>query len=115
MPDKDSFSLAKGTPSSPSVADRKSGMQGEEPVSILRLALYFLKIGAMGFGGGMAVVALIERECVRRRCVEAEEFLHGVGLGQILGPIAVNAALFVGYRLYGFWGGLVAVSTRKTS
>jgi hypothetical protein len=79
MPDKDSLSLEKDTPSSPSVADRESGMQGEEPVSILHLALYFLKIGAIGFGGGMAVIALIERECVRRRCVEAEEFLHGVG------------------------------------
>jgi chromate transporter len=108
MPDKDSLSLEKDTPSSPSVADRESGMQGEEPVSILHLALYFLKIGAIGFGGGMAVIALIERECVRRRCVEAEEFLHGVGLGQILGPFAVNAALFVGYHLYGLLGGLVA-------
>jgi chromate transporter len=55
------------------------------------------------------VVALIERECVtRRRCLEAEEFIHGVGLGQILGPFAVNTAFFIGYRLFGLWGGFVA-------
>jgi chromate transporter len=78
---------------------------------LLYLAAQFLKIGAIGFGGGMAVIALIERECVRRRkCVEADEFLHGVGLGQILGPFAVNAVLFVGYRMAGFLGGLVAAT-----
>ncbi len=77
--------------------------------SLWRMALVFLKIGAIGFGGGMAVVALIERECVtRRRCLEAEEFIHGIGLGQILGPFAVNTAFFIGYRLFGFWGGFVA-------
>jgi len=75
------------------------------------LAGQFLKIGAIGFGGGMAVIALIERECVRRRkCVEADEFLHGVGLGQILGPFAVNAAIFIGYRVAGILGGLVAAT-----
>ena len=78
---------------------------------LLYLTAQFLKIGAIGFGGGMAVIALIERECVRRRkCVEAEEFLHGVGLGQILGPFAVNAAIFIGYRMAGIFGGLVAAT-----
>ena len=78
---------------------------------LLYLAAQFLKIGTIGFGGGMAVIALIERECVRRRkCVEAEEFLHGVGLGQILGPFAVNAAIFIGYRMAGLLGGLVAAT-----
>jgi hypothetical protein len=69
------LSLKEGAISSPSGTDRRSVLQGEEPVSILRLALYFLKIGAIGFGGGMAIIALIERECVRRRCIEAEELL----------------------------------------
>lgn len=71
------------------------------------LLLHFLKIGAIGFGGGMAMIALMERELiVKKRALGAEEFLHGVGLGQVLGPFAVNAALFVGNRLYGPWGGL---------
>jgi chromate transporter len=81
-----------------------------ERPTLFQLGLRFLKIGAIGFGGGMAVIALMEQECVRRhRCVEADEFLHGVGLGQILGPFAVNAALFIGYRMFGFWGAITAV------
>ena len=41
-------------------------------------------------------------------CLEAEEYLHGVGLGQILGPFAVNAAIFIGSRMFGPIGGLIA-------
>jgi chromate transporter len=79
--------------------------------SLFGLALAFLKIGTIGFGGGMAIIALIERELVRkRRVIEPDEFLHGVGLGQLLGPFAVNTALFVGYRLYGTIGGLISAS-----
>ena len=59
-------------------------------ISPLETTLRFLNLGAIGFGGGVAVIALMEQACVQRRhCVAAEEFLHGVGLGQILGPFAV--------------------------
>jgi chromate transporter len=81
----------------------------EQEHSLPALALTFLKIGTIGFGGGMAIIALMEHELVRkRRIIKAEEFLQGVGLGQILGPFAVNTALFTGYRLYGTLGGLVS-------
>lgn len=81
----------------------------ERSLSLSDLALSFLKIGTIGFGGGMAIIALIEREFVRRRrVIDANEFLHGVGLGQILGPFAVNTALFTGYRLNGIVGGLIS-------
>ena len=73
------------------------------------MAALFLKIGAVGFGGGMAIIALMERELVqRRRLVAPDEFLHGVALGQLLGPFAVNAAFFVGYRRHGLRGALLA-------
>ncbi|MGQ9919052.1 MAG: chromate transporter, partial [Bryobacteraceae bacterium] len=73
------------------------------------LAGLFARIGATGFGGGMAVVSLMEQELVRkRRLLGLEEFLHGVGLGQVLGSFAVNAAAFSGYRLAGRVGALVA-------
>lgn len=73
------------------------------------LALLFLKIGTIGFGGGMAVIALIERELVqRRRLVTPGEYLHGVALGQLLGPFALNAAFFIGYRRHGLRGALLA-------
>jgi len=79
--------------------------------SLTEMAWRFLKIGMIGFGGGMAIIALMERECVRRHhCIESEEFLHGVGLGQLLGTFATNAALFIGYRVHGILGGLVTAT-----
>ncbi len=84
-------------------------------VSLPRLLLLFLRIGIIGFGGGMAVVALIERELIqKRKLLKVEEFLHGVGLGQVLGSFAVNAAFFVGYRLYGAVGGTLAAAVFLT-
>jgi len=78
--------------------------------ALARLALLFFRIGATGFGGGMAVVALMEQELVRKRkLLPLGEFLHGVGLGQVLGSFAVNAALFAGYRIAGLAGALTAV------
>jgi len=67
------------------------------PISLGRLLALFVKVGSLGFGGGMAVIALMEREFVRKRkLVSAEEFLHGVGLGQMLGSFAINAAYLPG-------------------
>jgi chromate transporter len=81
----------------------------KQVVSRRDLALTFLKLGTIGFGGGMAMIALMEQEFVgKRRVMEAEEFLHGVGLGQVLGPFAVNTAFFIGYRLHAAVGGLVS-------
>jgi len=78
--------------------------------SLPQLVLAFLKIGAIAFGGGMAIIAMMEREVVRhRRWLSAEEFLHGVGLGQVLGPFAVNTAFFTGYRLQGPVGALLSM------
>jgi len=81
------------------------------PISLGRLLALFVKVGSLGFGGGMAVIALMEREFVqKRRLLSAEEFLHGVGLGQVLGSFAVNAAYFIGYRLFGAAGGLLSAA-----
>ena len=75
------------------------------------LVWLFLRLGAIGFGGGMAVVALMEHDLVRKRkLMDLDEFLHGVALGQILGPFAVNASLFVGNRRFGFLGGLACAA-----
>src|ERR1019366_7073112 len=80
-------------------------------ISLVRLLAAFLKIGAIGFGGGMAVIALMDREFVqKRKLLTTEEFLHGVGLGQILGAFSVNASFFIGYRLFGPMGGILSVS-----
>ena len=66
------------TPSAPPV------LSDSERLSLVRLLAAFVRIGSIGFGGGMAVIALMEREFVqRRKLLTGEEFLHGVGLGQI--------------------------------
>ena len=81
----------------------------EADLPLPKMAALFLKLGAIGFGGGMAVIALMERELVRRRrLVEPDEFLHGVALGQLLGPFALNAAFFIGYRRHGLRGAFLA-------
>src|SRR5450759_1597525 len=88
-----------------------SALSDKKRISLLRLLAAFFKIGSIGFGGGMAVIALMEREFVqKRKLLTGEEFLHGVGLGQILGSFAVNAAFFVGYRLFGVVGGILSAS-----
>ncbi len=68
-----------------------------------------LRVGATGFGGPMALISLLQQHLVeRRKAVSGDEFSEGVAIGQILpGPIAVDAAIHVGYRLYG-WLGAVA-------
>ena len=90
-----------------------TGPQGapeQKPLSLPAVLLEFLKIGAIGFGGGMAIIAVMEERFVRkRRAIAADEFLHGVGLAQVLGPFAVNTSLFVGYRLHGPAGGILSL------
>lgn len=66
-------------------------------------------IGVTGFGGGMAVVSLIQRVCVeQKQWVSRDVFMHGIAFGQILGPFSLNSSTFVGCRLRGKTGGVVA-------
>jgi chromate transporter len=95
--------------SRPSPNAAQADVDSAAPVSLARLLAIFLKIGSIGFGGGLAVIALMEREFVRKRhLVPPDEFVHGVGLGQVLGSFAVNAAVFIGYRLYGAAGAVLS-------
>jgi len=80
-------------------------------VSLWEIARMFFIIGITGFGGGLAIIALIQDYCVnRKKWLSLEEFSHGVAFGQILSAFAVNCTLFVGYRLRGVKGALVAAS-----
>ncbi len=77
---------------------------------VRKLFATFLRIGAFTFGGGYAMVPLIEREVVEGRgWVTHEEVLDILGIAEATpGVIAVNMATFVGYRVAGFWGSLAA-------
>ena len=70
----------------------------------------FCKIGALTFGGGYAMLPLIQREIVENKKWSTEkEILDYYAVGQCTpGVIAVNTATFIGYKLKGIIGGIVA-------
>lgn len=74
------------------------------------LFVTFLKIGAFTFGGGYAMIPLIEREVVeKKRWITSEEILEVTAIAESTpGPIAVNVATFIGYRIAGFAGAFLA-------
>ena len=70
----------------------------------------FLKIGAFTFGGGYAMIHLLERQFVaRRKWLDKEEFLDMVAVAESTpGPVAVNSATYIGYKVDGVIGALSA-------
>lgn len=73
---------------------------------LIEIFLSFLKIGAFSFGGGYAMLPLIEREIVNtHHWISYKEFIDIIGISQMTpGPIAINSATFVGYKVAGFAG-----------
>ncbi len=71
----------------------------------LKLALYFLKVGAIIIGGGYVIIPFLEHEVVGRYgWLTHKEFLDGLALGQMTpGPVAITAT-FVGYKVGGLVG-----------
>ena len=78
--------------------------------TLREIALLFLKLGTIGFGGPAAHIALMEEEVVRRRrWLTHEEFLDLVGATNLIpGPNSTEMAIHVGYRKAGFAGLLLA-------
>ena len=72
----------------------------------LQLIFTFMKISLFSFGGGYAILAMIQQEVVLRHgWVTQTEFQDIVAISQMTpGPIAINAATFIGYRKAGFFG-----------
>lgn len=77
---------------------------------LLRLLLTFMKIGLFTFGGGYAMISMIESICVeRKKWISHEDMMNITVLAESTpGPISINCATFVGYRQAGFWGALAA-------
>ena len=73
----------------------------------------FLKIGSVAFGGFMSLISFIESIVVKRhKLIRHEEMLDAISLANLLpGPQAVNVVAFVGYRLRGSMGALVATTS----
>ena len=70
----------------------------------------FLKIGTFTFGGGYAMIALLENEFVEKRSwMEQKEFMDMVAIAESTpGPVAVNSATYIGYKMAGATGAAVA-------
>ena len=74
----------------------------------LHLFYTFFKIGITGFGGGYAMMSMIMIEC-EKYSISTAQFADLNALDMIVpGPIAINAATYVGYMHSGFWGALAA-------
>ena len=76
----------------------------------LSLFLTMMKIGLFTFGGGYAMIALLENEFVeKKKYVDKNEFLDMVAIAESTpGPIAINAATYLGHKQGGFFGSIAA-------
>ncbi len=78
--------------------------------ALIGLFFTMMKIGLFTFGGGYAMLPLLESELVeKKQWLKREEFLDMAAIAESTpGPIAVNSATYIGYKLAGFWGSLVS-------
>ena len=77
---------------------------------MLALFLTFLKIGGFTFGGGYAMIPLIQKEVVdNKKWVTDDDILEIIAIAESTpGPIAINSATFIGFKTCGFWGSFCA-------
>ena len=77
----------------------------------IQLFLSFLQVGALSFGGGYAAMPLIQEQVVNLHSwLSMSEFTNLITIAEMTpGPIAVNGAIVVGYKLAGLTGTLVAI------
>lgn len=77
---------------------------------LLKLFLTFFKIGAFTFGGGYAMIALFEHEFVEKKnWIDKDEFYDVVAIAESTpGPIAINSATYIGYKVAGILGSTFA-------
>lgn len=75
----------------------------------LLLFLEFFKIGMFSFGGGLAMLPFIQEIVLKHNWISKNEFLDIVAISQVTpGPIAINAATFVGNKVKGIPGAFIA-------
>ena len=78
--------------------------------SLRQLTLYFLKLGAIGFGGPVALVGYMHRDLVeKRKWISEEDYREGLALSQLApGPLAAQLAIYIGYVHYRIIGATIA-------
>jgi len=85
---------------------------GAEQCSCKKLFTTFFKIGAVTFGGGFAMIPLIQKEIVEKMCwMSQRECIDILGVTQIApGAVAINSSIYIGYKLKGVKGALAAAA-----
>jgi len=85
-------------------------------MTILKLFISFLKIGAFSFGGGYAMLPLIQKEIIEvHNWLTLNEFIDILAVVEMTpGPVAINSATFLGYKVGGILGSVVAIYCRNT-
>lgn len=76
----------------------------------LKLFFTMLKIGLFTFGGGYVMIALLENEFVsKKKWIDKQEFLDLIAIAESTpGPVAINSATYIGYKISGVFGSTVA-------
>jgi chromate transporter len=91
-------------PGTPSAAGEPHSTPTRVPIS--KLALYFFRLGTLGFGGPVALCGLMERELVSEKAwLSKDEMRDASAISQSLpGPLAIQVGIFASYMRGGFWG-----------
>ena len=78
--------------------------------TILQLFITFFKVGILTFGGGYAMIPIIQKEVVeKKKWLPESDILDILAISESTpGPIAVNTATYVGFKVGGFWGSFFA-------
>ncbi|MGC2743944.1 MAG: chromate transporter [Candidatus Angelobacter sp.] len=83
--------------------------QAPQQASLSKFALYFLKLGCIGFGGPIALVGYMQRDLVDdRHWISQEDYLNGLAFSQLApGPLAAQMAMYLGFVRAGFVGATI--------
>ncbi len=89
---------------------KKKGLKLSRANNMFKMFLILAKIGAFTLGGGYAMIPLVQKEFVEnQKWIDNEEFMDIVALSQsIPGALIINSSTYLGYRLFGFTGAVVA-------
>src|ERR1700745_3525685 len=75
------------------------------PIGLWPLVSYFLRLGAVGFGGPIALAGYMQRDLIARGWITEEEYLEGLAFSQMMpGPLAAQLAMWIGYIRHGVLG-----------
>lgn len=77
-------------------------------MSLLSLFFLFMYIGLSTIGGGLVAITLMQQELVARSIIGEQQFVAMIAVSESTpGPVGINMATYIGYKLYGVWGSVV--------